>query len=97
MSLNDFLLHSDLVSRLLALVLLVLSIGSWVVMVWKAWLLQRAGGDVARSTAAFWQSASLDKAREKIAHFLDYVFKDRFRIIDQIHFIDRNDHMFNLE
>jgi biopolymer transport protein ExbB len=33
MTLNDFLLHSDLVSRVLALVLLALSVGSWVVMV----------------------------------------------------------------
>jgi biopolymer transport protein ExbB len=41
MSLNDFLLHSDLVSRVLALMLLALSVGSWVVIAWKWRLLSR--------------------------------------------------------
>ena len=40
-----------------------------VVILWKAWLLHRAGGDVARSTSAFWQSASVEQAREKVAAF----------------------------
>lgn len=69
MSLNDFLLHSDLVSRLLALVLLVLSIGSWVVMVWKWLLLSRVGLDMRRSVAAFWQAPAFDDARQHVAQF----------------------------
>jgi biopolymer transport protein ExbB len=69
MSLNDFLLHSDIVSRLLALALLVLSVGSWVVMVWKWRLLQRAGLDVRRSIAAFWQAPALDAAQQRVAQF----------------------------
>ena len=56
MSLTDFLLHSDLVSRVLALVLLVLSVGSWVVMVWKWRLLSRVGLDMRRSIAALLKS-----------------------------------------
>lgn len=57
------------ISQLVAVMLLAMSVASWVVILWKAWLLRRAGGDVARSTAAFWQSASLEKAREKVAAF----------------------------
>ena len=69
MGLNDFLLHSDIVSRLLALALLVLSVGSWVVMVWKWRLLKRAGSDVRRSIAAFWQAPALQEAQQRVAQF----------------------------
>jgi biopolymer transport protein ExbB len=69
MNLSDFLLHSDAVSRLLALVLLALSVGSWVVIVWKWRLLTRVGLDVRRSVAAFWQSPGFDDARQRVAQF----------------------------
>lgn len=69
MNLLALVTQGGFISQLVALLLLAMSVASWVVILWKAWLLQRAGGDVARSTAAFWQSASLDKAREKIAAF----------------------------
>jgi biopolymer transport protein ExbB len=57
------------VSQLVAVLLLAMSVASWVVILWKGWLLQRAVGDVARSTAAFWQSASVEQASEKVAAF----------------------------
>ncbi|MDQ3059136.1 MAG: MotA/TolQ/ExbB proton channel family protein [Pseudomonadota bacterium] len=69
MSLLALIAQGGLISQLVAMLLLGMSVASWVVILWKAWLLHRAGGDVARSTAAFWQSASLDKAREKVAAF----------------------------
>ena len=69
MNLGDFLLHSDVVSRLLALLLLALSVGSWVVIVWKWRLLNRVGLDVRRSVAAFWQSPGFDDARQRVAQF----------------------------
>jgi len=69
MSLSDFLLHSDAVSRLLALVLLALSVGSWVVIAWKWRLLARVGLDVRRSVAAFWQSPGFDEARQRVSQF----------------------------
>lgn len=69
MSLLAHVTQGGLVSQLVALVLLAMSVASWVVILWKAWLLHRAGGDVARSTAAFWQSSSLAQAREKVAAF----------------------------
>jgi len=61
--------QGGIVSQLVAILLLAMSVASWVVIFWKTWLLHRAAGDVARSTAAFWQSASLEQAREKIAAF----------------------------
>jgi biopolymer transport protein ExbB len=57
------------VSQIVAILLLAMSVASWVVILWKGWLLQRATGDVARSTAAFWQSASVDEASSKVAAF----------------------------
>ena len=61
--------QGDAVTRVVAVLLLSMSIGSWVVILWKAWLLRRAGTDVGRSTAAFWQSPSLDEARERVGAF----------------------------
>jgi biopolymer transport protein ExbB len=69
MTLNDFLLHSDSVSRLLALLLLLLSVGSWVVIFWKWRLLARVGLDVRRSMAAFWQAPAFDGAQQRVAQF----------------------------
>lgn len=69
MNLNDFLLHSDVLSRVLALLLLALSVGSWVVMVWKWRLLSRVAQDVPRSVAAFWQSTGFEDARQRVAQF----------------------------
>ncbi len=62
-------LQGDAVTQAVALILLFMSVASWVVILWKAWLLRRAGGDVARCTAAFWQSVSLADAQEKLKAF----------------------------
>ena len=61
--------QGDAVSRVVAMVLLVMSVASWVVILWKTWLLHRASGDVARSTAAFWQASSIADALPKIKAF----------------------------
>lgn len=65
----DLLSQGDAVTRLVALLLLAMSVASWVVILWKAWLLRRATGDVGRSTAAFWQSPSIDEACARVAGF----------------------------
>ena len=57
------------VSQIVAGLLLAMSVASWVVILWKSWLLKRAVGDVARSIAAFWQSKSMGDASEKVAAF----------------------------
>ena len=61
--------QGDAVSKIVALLLLVMSVSSWVVILWKAWLLHRATGDVARSTAVFWQSANIEEARPRVEAF----------------------------
>jgi biopolymer transport protein ExbB len=61
--------QADAIGRVVALLLLVMSVASWVVILWKAWLLRRATGDVGRSTAAFWQAPSLDDARARVSGF----------------------------
>ena len=55
----DLLRQGDAVGNGVALVLLLMSVCSWIVMLWKSWLLVRAHRDVARSTAAFWQAPTL--------------------------------------
>ena len=69
MSLVELFTQGDGVTQCVALLLLVMSVSSWVIIFWKTWLLRRAVGDVARSTAAFWQAASIDDARPKVAAF----------------------------
>jgi biopolymer transport protein ExbB len=69
MNLGHLFSQGDGVTKFVALLLLAMSVASWVVILWKGWLLRRATGDVARGTAAFWQSASLEHAREKVAAF----------------------------
>lgn len=63
------LTQGDGVSRGVAALLLLMSIGSWVVIVWKVWLLRSGTRDVLRSIAAFWQSASIDEAQQKLRGF----------------------------
>lgn len=69
MNVWQLLLQGDAVSRGVTLLLLLMSVASWVVIVWKIWLLPRAGRDVIRSVAAFWQAPSLDEARRTVAAF----------------------------
>ncbi|WP_296446029.1 MotA/TolQ/ExbB proton channel family protein [Rhodoferax sp. UBA5149] len=61
--------QGDAVTQGVALLLLVMSVGSWVVILWKSWLLRRASGDVVRCIAAFWSSASVDEALRKLKAF----------------------------
>ena len=75
MNFYSLMTQGGAVSQIVSILLLAMSVASWVVILWKAWLLQRATGDVARSTAAFWQSASVDEASSKVAAF------DRERLV----------------
>ena len=69
MNLPGVITQGDAISKAVVLLLLAMSVASWVVILWKAWLLQRASGDVARSIAAFWQSSDVDTAIVKIQAF----------------------------
>ena len=61
--------QADALGRAVALLLLAMSVASWVVIVWKAWLLRRARTDLHLSTAAFWQAADLDDAQRRLHGF----------------------------
>ena len=65
----QFFWQGDALARGVALLLLAMSVGSWVVILWKSWLLHRASHDVARCIAAFWQSTSVSSAIQKIQAF----------------------------
>ncbi len=69
MSLFQLFANGDLVTRIVTILLLAMSIGSWVVIVWKSWLLRRASTDVNRGTMAFWQSATFDEGERKARAF----------------------------
>jgi biopolymer transport protein ExbB len=69
MTLPGVFTQGDAISKAVVLTLLAMSVTSWVIILWKAWLLQRAGGDVARSVAAFWQSPDVHTAIDKIQAF----------------------------
>jgi biopolymer transport protein ExbB len=61
--------QADAIGRAVALLLLLMSVASWVVILWKGWLLRRAGADVARATAAFWQAPSVPEAQQRVSAF----------------------------
>jgi biopolymer transport protein ExbB len=69
MSLLQLLEEGDAVTKLVAALLLAMSVASWVVILWKAWLLRRASRDVGRSTAAFWQAPSIVEAHQQVGAF----------------------------
>ncbi|MCR8958211.1 MotA/TolQ/ExbB proton channel family protein [Variovorax sp. CCNWLW225] len=69
MSVLELLTQGDGVSRSVAALLLAMSISSWVVILWKAWLLRGGTRDVLRSIAAFWQSATLADAEQRLKAF----------------------------
>ena len=75
MGVVQFLANGDLVSNLVAVVLLFMSVSSWVIILWKSWVLRRAGADVARSTLAFWQSSDIEQALTQTRAF------DRERLV----------------
>ncbi|QGW80488.1 MotA/TolQ/ExbB proton channel family protein [Variovorax paradoxus] len=69
MSVLELLTQGDGVSRSVAALLLAMSISSWVVILWKAWLLRGGTRDVLRSIAAFWQSTTLADAEQRLKAF----------------------------
>lgn len=69
MNLAQFFWHGDVLTRGVALLLLAMSVGSWVVILWKGWLLHRASRDVDRCIAVFWQSTSIADAIQRIKVF----------------------------
>ncbi|WPB57216.1 MotA/TolQ/ExbB proton channel family protein [Xylophilus sp. GOD-11R] len=65
----SFFMAGDALARVVAVVLLVMSVSSWIVILWKSWLLNAASRHSVRAIAAFWQSPSLDDARQRLSAF----------------------------
>lgn len=59
------LTQGDAVSLSVAWVLLIMSVASWALIIWKSWLLVRLSHDLRRGIAAFWQAPALDEAVER--------------------------------
>lgn len=64
--LAGFWVESDLISRTVGLLLLAMSVASWVLILWKGWMLRRASVDVQRGVAAFWSAASVDDGQARL-------------------------------
>ncbi len=60
---------ADAVTQTTALLLLLMSVASWVVMLWKVRMLQRAYTDVACSQAAFWQAGNWEGGASAVIRF----------------------------
>lgn len=59
--------QADTVGRAVALLLLTMSVAAWVLIFWKTWLLRRVSADIARAVPAFWEAATLDEGRTRLA------------------------------
>lgn len=63
------LTEGDAISRAVALALLLMSVASWVVILWKTSLLWRVRRQMPRSLAAFWQSPDVSQAGSRLSAF----------------------------
>ena len=67
MNLSHVFSQADTVGKAVAILLLAMSIASWVVILYKLWLLRRADRSIAQSLAAYWQAPSPADAGAKVA------------------------------
>jgi biopolymer transport protein ExbB len=58
---------SDAIGRTVALLLLAMSVSSWVTILWKGWVLARVRRDIERAVPAFWAAPGLPEGRERLA------------------------------
>jgi len=64
--LSGFWSEGDFMSRTVGLLLLAMSVSSWVIILWKGWLLRRAAVDIQRGIAAFWSAADVAEGRSRL-------------------------------
>jgi biopolymer transport protein ExbB len=62
----DVWAQGDAVTRLVALVLLAMSVAAWVLILWKAWTLGRARRGLASAVPAFWAAGDLVAGRHQL-------------------------------
>ena len=66
---EHFWSQGDIITRSVAILLLLMSISAWVVILWKGWLLRRVNVDLQRAVPAFWAAPTLDDGRAQLAAF----------------------------
>ncbi len=64
--LSGYWADADSVGRAVAALLLVMSIATWVTILWKGWVLKRAQGDLRRVLPLFWEARSLADGRAQL-------------------------------
>jgi len=67
MNFEHLFTQSDTIGKAVAVLLLLMSISSWVVIFYKAWMLRRAAGRVERGVAGFWQAPTLQEGTDRLA------------------------------
>lgn len=65
-SLQQLWAQGDAISRLVAVMLLLMSISAWAVIIWKGWVLTRARRDLNVAMVRFWQAPDLGTARQQL-------------------------------
>jgi len=66
---EHFWSQGDVITRGVAVLLLIMSVSAWVVIFWKGWLLRRVRRDIARAVPAFWAAPTLEVGREQLEAF----------------------------
>ncbi len=69
MGLIEMFSQTDVVGKFVAVLLLLMSIASWVLILWKSRMLWLAKTDVPKSIAAFWQAPDLASAGQHVGAF----------------------------
>lgn len=64
---QDFWGGGDAITHAVALLLLCLSVGAWVLILWQGWVLRRVRRDIGSGSATFWNAPALAQARERLA------------------------------
>ena len=65
----NFWQQGDVITRSVAVLLLLMSVSAWVLIFWKGWLLRRVRADISRAVPAFWAAASVDAGRSQLVNF----------------------------
>jgi biopolymer transport protein ExbB len=64
---SDFWGQTDNVGRAVALLMLLMSVMSWALIIWKTWVLRRVAADVPRALDAFWAAPDWALARDRLS------------------------------
>ena len=64
---SEFWGQTDAVGRAVAFLMLLMSVASWALMLWKAWVLRRVAADMPRALEAFWAAPGWEAGHERLA------------------------------